>query len=722
MPFSELFGGQNIFPSELTLLTLEMTSDVTLRWPIEQAIAGSEVFADIIRVEDADAPWAIVMPDATLAGPGQATLVDNTTAELIEVQDHDGNTIGSVPSGEVWQFYLYDNSTEAGGWATFEFGTGVSSATAAALAGAGLVAIVNTLNVRTLPETVGPATPYTVLDGDRAKSKIWTGGVGQFNFPDPATFGNSWMVWVRNSGSGNLTLHTAAAYINTLGVTDVVVPVGGSLLMVSAGTFWFTLAAAGGVAGDFNFIAINVAGSGDYTLAGSELDRISYRLTGALTGNRNVVVPNTIQQYWVSNQTSGAFDLTVKTALGTGVVVPQGQSMILASDGVNVSAWEGDQTTGVIGAAMGGTGLSAYAQGDIIYATAAAVLARLAKDTNATRYLSNQGASNAPSWNQVNLGNGVTGLLPFANLTDGSALSVLGRSVNSAGVMASIAAALDGQVLRRSGTTLDFGALDLANANAVTGDLPDGNLSANVPLKDGANIFTSTNAFTVLLATLSGDPIGYLGFPFDDDSPHSADYTLEANDDGKCVFFSAAHGAGDTVTIPANGSGVFTRLGVTILIVNDSDTDDLELAIDTDTLYLAGTTATGPFNIKPKGAVILYRTQSTEWIAMPLGSSIISPVAATTYAGYVGSDGSTGNDLPTGWTAAQDATGLYTVTHNLGSTDYFVTFCIDGTTTPGRVQSGVIRAANSFQVGWYSQTDSVRSDVNFQFILQLGNE
>lgn len=56
-----------------------------------------------------------------------------------------------------------------------------------------------------------------------------------------------------------------------------------------------------------------------------------------------------------------------------------------------------------------------YSQGDLLYASASNVLSALAKDTTATRYLSNQGSSNSPSWNQVNLVNGVTGVLPLAN-------------------------------------------------------------------------------------------------------------------------------------------------------------------------------------------------------------------------------------------------------------------------------------------------------------------
>jgi hypothetical protein len=54
-------------------------------------------------------------------------------------------------------------------------------------------------------------------------------------------------------------------------------------------------------------------------------------------------------------------------------------------------------------------------QGNILYGSAADTLALLAKDTNATRYLANTGASNNPAWAQVNLANGVTGTLPVVN-------------------------------------------------------------------------------------------------------------------------------------------------------------------------------------------------------------------------------------------------------------------------------------------------------------------
>jgi len=73
------------------------------------------------------------------------------------------------------------------------------------------------------------------------------------------------------------------------------------------------------------------------------------------------------------------------------------------------------------------------------------------------------------------LSTGVTGDLPFANLTQGAALTVLANATNGTADFAALAAGSDHQVLRRSGIALAFGAVNLAQSAAVTGILPGAN-------------------------------------------------------------------------------------------------------------------------------------------------------------------------------------------------------------------------------------------------------
>lgn len=90
--------------------------------------------------------------------------------------------------------------------------------------------------------------------------------------------------------------------------------------------------------------------------------------------------------------------------------------------------------TGSLAETRGGTGQSTFTQGDILYSSAANTLAKLAKDANATRYLSNTGTSNNPAWAQINLANGVTGTLPNANVATVPCFSVHKNGTDQTGI------------------------------------------------------------------------------------------------------------------------------------------------------------------------------------------------------------------------------------------------------------------------------------------------
>lgn len=93
-----------------------------------------------------------------------------------------------------------------------------------------------------------------------------------------------------------------------------------------------------------------------------------------------------------------------------------------------------------------------------------------------------------------------SGSITYANIQDGTGLSVIGRATNTSGVNADIVAATDGHVLRRSGTSIGFGALDLSAAGTVGSSLlalvniagASGN-TGKALISDGTNWAAGTN-------------------------------------------------------------------------------------------------------------------------------------------------------------------------------------------------------------------------------------
>ena len=334
MSYTDVFGGNLIFPSRVSYLQLTTAIDVQLQWATEQQITGQNVVADIMDV-DATAPGLnIDMPDARIASTGNKVTFNNIGANAYLVRDITGGTIQTVQPGEQWVLSLTDNSTDMGAWTTFQLGAQVAVASASALAGAGIKAIGVLLNQK-IDSDVQAATPFTLVDGDRAQCQIYTAGAGTCNLPGAGTVGNDWFCMIRNSGSGTLAIVPAAGLID--GSPNINLDPNSSTFIFTDGVNWFTVGLTIASLIAFDFVSIPVPGSGDFVLSGANLNRISYRFTGALTGNRRIVVPNTTQQYWVDNQTTGAFTLSVSTAAQVGPPsVNQGDTVIFYCDTVDV--------------------------------------------------------------------------------------------------------------------------------------------------------------------------------------------------------------------------------------------------------------------------------------------------------------------------------------------------------------------------------------------------
>lgn len=349
--YTDVFGGANIYPSDISYRALTLTADVQLHWP-DEADTSSEIVARIMDLSAASA-HALTMPSAAEASPGETVLFNNVGAATVTIKDAAGTQIATIAAGTAWQIYLIDNTTAAGSWRVFQYGATVSQANASSLAGTGIVAVGAVLS-QSVPLTVFNSD-YTASATDRAKGFVWTGVSGTLTLADAVGLGNNWFILFRNSGTGAVTVDPSGSPTIDGDGTKSFQP-GESAIIVSDGADFYTVGYGRSAAFAFDYTTIDVAGTGTYTLTGSELNRISYNFTGALTGNREVIVPNTVQQYWVGNSTTGSYTLTVKTAAGTGVAVPAGTRVILYSDGADVLNASTSTVAGVIAVTQGGTG------------------------------------------------------------------------------------------------------------------------------------------------------------------------------------------------------------------------------------------------------------------------------------------------------------------------------------------------------------------------------
>ena len=93
------------------------------------------------------------------------------------------------------------------------------------------------------------------------------------------------------------------------------------------------------------YIAVDV-GASDVALslangAVSNGKNLYFKLTGTLTGNRNVTMPDSAERVFIiqdaTSRSSSLYSLTVKTVSGTGVAIPVGSTNLLYSDGTNIS-------------------------------------------------------------------------------------------------------------------------------------------------------------------------------------------------------------------------------------------------------------------------------------------------------------------------------------------------------------------------------------------------
>jgi hypothetical protein len=268
------------------------------------------------------------------------------------------------------------------------------------------------------------------------------------------------------------------------------------------------------------------------------------------------------------------------------------------------------------------------------------------------------------------------GSITDAKISNRTALSVFGRSANSSGVGADLAAGTDGHVLRRSGTSLGFGtvatagvadaAITLAKMANLAQDQFIGRTTASTGVPQTATITAAARTVlddtttAAMLTTLGGQPLDSdlttiasltattdnfiqakssawasrtvaqvaadlngtglvatnLAYRHIPQNSQSAAYTCVAADAGGHILHPTADNNARTFTIPANSSVAYP-IGAAITFVNLINT--VTIAITTDTLILAGAGTTGSRTLAANGVATAIKITSTSWIISGTG-------------------------------------------------------------------------------------------------------
>lgn len=148
------------------------------------------------------------------------------------------------------------------------------------------------------------------------------------------------------------------------------------------------------------------------------------------------------------------------------------------------------------------------------------------------------------------------GVVTFAKFQNLAAWSVFGRDANSVGVGGDITGTATGQVVRIAGSTVDFGAVDFGDTDAVTGNLAVTHFNGG----------TNANAGTVWAGDMTFRP-GYPGNRFIL-KVQTGNYTPVIADSARTIILMRS-AAAQTFTVPTFASVAYKK-GMSITIIPDS--------------------------------------------------------------------------------------------------------------------------------------------------------
>lgn len=415
---------------------------------------------------------------------------------------------------------------------------------------------------------------------------------------------------------------------------------------------------------------LNKLGSADFSTQWSNITQFVAVGTGlATSGSATAIVAAFATQTGLSVLGVGSTATAVPAAIGPGtaaqvlVVNDAGTGVLfgqvnLASSAavkgvlpganyssVNLAASGAGGVQGVLVLANGGTNTTTFTVEGVVFAVNATTLGATAAGT-AGMLLTGNGSTVAPSFQSLNLGSALgTSVIGVSNGgTNTSTLTAFGVIYgNGTSTVGITAAGTTGWPLVGQGTAVapSFAVLGVAGGGSGTATLTahavllgegaatlgfatigtGGRLlidqgAGNDPgfkAMSGDATIASSGAITCSLT--NGSTIGTLDVL---QNSQSAAYTAVLADDGKQIFHPVADGNPRTFTIPSNASVAFST-GATLTFINMTNT--ITIAINSDTLTMAGTNATGSRTLAAVGMATAIKVTSTQWVISGAGLS-----------------------------------------------------------------------------------------------------
>lgn len=338
--YTDVFGGSTVAAADLDYSLISLTTDSITEWPYNYS--GTTPTVAKITELTSTGVYELAMPPANQVSVGEALLLRNIGSNDIDIVDYDGGAITTISSGVAVYLYIKDNSSTAGTWVNTTFGTGTSAADAASLAGAGLQANGTELEEDHPSRYIIVTGDNDVLDTDRGKLLVVTNADSDIILATAASYGVGFSFSITNASTGTVSIYADA--VDTIdgaesgGLILHLQPGEGTKLYVGEEHNWYQIGRGRSNIWSFTQLVKDVSAGGSFILTSTEYQNELLTFTGSPAGDVEIVLPTVVTSYYIRNNLSTAYDVTVITDGGAGVIVPSDTLTSVVCDGTDILA------------------------------------------------------------------------------------------------------------------------------------------------------------------------------------------------------------------------------------------------------------------------------------------------------------------------------------------------------------------------------------------------